>query len=93
MDSSDLTGFAAATFTTVAFVPQVWRSYRTRDVSGISLGMYALFSAGVALWIVYGLLIGSWPLLVANCATFALASCVLAMKIASLVGPRRPEQQ
>lgn len=74
-------GYAAATLTTVSFVPQAWRTFRTRDVSGISLAMYSVFVVGVAGWLAYGALKGDWPIVIANTVTLALASAVLAMKL------------
>ncbi|MFN4005681.1 MAG: SemiSWEET transporter [Hylemonella sp.] len=78
---SDWIGYLAASLTTLAFLPQALHTFRTRDVSGISLGMYALFTAGVALWLVYGLLLRAWPIIVANAVTLALALAILAMKL------------
>jgi MtN3 and saliva related transmembrane protein len=77
----NLVGYPAAFLTTVAFVPQAWQSWRTRDLSGISLPMYAMFTLGVALWMVYGLMIGSVPVFVANVVTLLLSSIVLMLKI------------
>ena len=77
----DLIGSAAATLTTVSFVPQALKTFRTRDVSGISLGMYSLFATGVALWLIYGLMLGEAPIYVANAITLALALAVLVMKL------------
>ncbi len=77
----ELIGYLAAVLTTISFVPQVWQTYRTRDVSGISLGMYIVFAAGVFLWLVYGLVLGAWPIVVANAVTLALALAILAMKV------------
>lgn len=74
-------GFAAATLTTVSFVPQAWMTFRTRDVSGISLAMYGAFTLGIVLWLVYGIRLGAWPLIVANSITLLLAGAVLTMKI------------
>jgi len=74
-------GFAAATLTTAAFVPQAWMTFRTGDVRGISLAMYSAFTLGIALWLVYGIRLGAWPLIVANTITFVLAGAVLTMKI------------
>lgn len=79
---SDLIGYPAAFLTTIAFVPQAWKSWRTRDLSGISLPMYALFTAGVALWLAYGIVIGSMPVILANTATLLLAAVVLLLKLA-----------
>jgi MtN3 and saliva related transmembrane protein len=81
MEPSDLLGYLAALLTTVAFVPQAWKTFRTRDVSGISLGMYSVFTAGVAAWLVYGVLRGDWPIILANAVTLALACAVLVMKL------------
>ena len=77
----DLIGSVAAVLTTVSFVPQVWHSLKTRDVSGISLGMYSAFTIGVARWLVYGLLLWSWPLIIANSITLALAATILGLKL------------
>jgi MtN3 and saliva related transmembrane protein len=74
-------GYAAAALTTASFVPQVWHTWRTRDVSGISLGMYVVFATGVFLWLVYGVLEDAWPIVVANAVTLALAAAILAMKL------------
>jgi MtN3 and saliva related transmembrane protein len=78
---SNFIGYPAAFLTTIAFVPQAWHSWRTRDLSGISLPMYALFTLGVALWLAYGVLLGSVPIMLGNGITLALASVVLALKI------------
>ncbi len=77
----DLIGGLAAILTTAAFVPQTLHTFRSRDVSGISLGMYSMFVTGVALWLAYGLLKGDWPVILANAVTLALASTVLLMKL------------
>ena len=74
-------GYAAATLTTLSFAPQVWKSWRTRDLSGVSLSMYLLFSVGVALWLVYGLMIGSWPVVAGNAITLALSLTVLVLRL------------
>ena len=80
-----LIGFLAAVLTTSAFVPQVLQLLRTRDTRAISLWMYILFCSGLVLWGVYGVLLGSWPIIVANAVTLALGSVVLVLK----VGERR----
>ena len=77
----ELTGYLAAILTTVSFVPQVLRTLRTRDTRALSLGMYLLFSAGVALWLIYGLLIGAWPIILANVVTLGLTLTVLWHKL------------
>ena len=81
LSMTDLIGYLAACLTTFSFVPQAWLTFRTRDVSGISLGMYSVFTAGVALWLVYGLLLGAWPVVAANAVTLALAVAILVMKL------------
>lgn len=81
MNILDWIGSAAATLTTTAFIPQVWQVWRTRHTHDISLGMYVIFTGGVALWLVYGVLLGAWPIIIANSITVLLAGAVLLMKI------------
>jgi MtN3 and saliva related transmembrane protein len=81
MTVHELIGYGAAFLTTLSFVPQAWLTFRTRDVRGISLGMYSVFTVGVALWLLYGLMMGAWPIVVANAVTLALASVILCMKL------------
>ena len=81
MPYPDLIGYVAAALTTFSFLPQAWLTFRTRDVRGISLGMYSAFTLGVALWLVYGLLAGAWPVVVANAITLVLAVSILVMKL------------
>ncbi|MFQ6333234.1 SemiSWEET transporter [Methylophilus sp. 3sh_L] len=78
-------GSIAAVCTTVAFIPQVLQSWRTRDLSGISLPMYTIFTSGVVLWLIYGLLIGDWPVIIANAVTALLAGIVLCLKLKSIL--------
>jgi MtN3 and saliva related transmembrane protein len=78
---TDLIGYAAAFLTTVSFVPQAWLTFTTKDVRGISVGMYSAFTVGIALWLVYGLMIQAWPVVIANVITFALASSILVMRL------------
>jgi len=78
---SDLIGMIAGTLTTIAFVPQVWRVWKTRSTRDISLPMYLVFTAGVAFWLAYGLMIGAWPIIVANLVTLALTGTVLGLKL------------
>lgn len=79
--TSELVGYCAAVLTTCAFLPQAWLTFRTRDVRGISLGMYGIFTLGVALWLLYGLLLGAWPIVLANAVTLVLAAAILCMKL------------
>ena len=80
MTPTDLLGYAAATLTTASFVPQAWLTFRTRDVSGISLGMYSAFTLGIVLWLLYGLVLQAWPVVIANAVTLVLASGILWMR-------------
>ena len=79
----DLVGTIAGTLTTVAFVPQVIKTWRSRSTRDISLAMWLAFTLGVALWLVYGLLAESWPILIANAVTLLLAGSVLSLKLAN----------
>jgi MtN3 and saliva related transmembrane protein len=81
MPSSELVGYLAACLTTVSFVPQAWLTFRTRDVRSISLGMYSVFTLGVFLWLVYGVLLAAWPVVLANAVTLVLAASILGMKL------------
>ena len=73
-------GFAAA-LTTCSFIPQVWRVWKTKHTKDISVLMYTFFTAGVALWLTYGILLDAWPIIVANGITLLLAGTVLLLKL------------
>ena len=81
MNLIDWVGSLAAILTTASFVPQAWQTFRTRDVSGISLSMYSFFTVGVALWLFYGILLVAWPIIIANTITTSLALMILVMKL------------
>ncbi len=74
-------GFAAALLTTSAFLPQAYKVWLTRETGDLSLSMFLLFTLGVGLWLVYGLLHQSAPIVLANAVTFLLALYILVMKI------------
>ena len=74
-------GYIAATLTTLAFVPQALKTIRSRDTGGISLGMYVVFTVGIVFWFGYGIVLGSWPMIVSNAITFMLAATILALKL------------
>lgn len=74
-------GASAALLTTGSFLPQALLTLKTKDVSGISAGMYGLFTAGVALWLVYGWILGHWPIILANAVTLILAGLILWTKL------------
>lgn len=81
MQLSELIGYAAAVLTTSSFVPQAVHTFKTKDVRGISLTMYSIFVVGISLWLVYGLLLDAWPIVIANTVTLTLAVAILAMKL------------
>ena len=74
-------GFAAAFCTTVAFVPQLLRVLRLGSAREISFGTFLLFSTGVALWLLYGLHIGSRPVIASNAVTLGLSLSILFLKV------------
>jgi MtN3 and saliva related transmembrane protein len=78
---ADLIGYCAATLTTSAFVPQALKTIRSRDTRAISFWMYMTFTIGIVLWFVYGLALGSWPIILSNVLTFLLAATILALKV------------
>ncbi len=77
----DEIGSAAAVCTTLSFLPQLVRVWRRKSASDISLTMFLLFNLGLALWLVYGIGLGSFPIIAANAVTLALALTILALKI------------
>ncbi|MDD4910961.1 MAG: SemiSWEET transporter [Sideroxydans sp.] len=81
MPQIELIGSLAAVLTTTAFIPQVWQVWKTKHTKDISLAMYSLFTGGVAMWLVYGLLLNAWPIIIANAVTLLLAGSVLLLKL------------
>lgn len=77
----EVLGLAAGCMTTCSFIPQVVRTYRSRSVSDISLRMYLLLCAGIAMWVVYGIMIGSVSVVAANSVSLCLTLAILVMKI------------
>jgi len=76
-----LVGAVAAVCTTGAFVPQVVRVWRLRSAGEISLATFSIFALGTFVWLIYGLLIDSWPVIVANAVTFVLAISIVVLKL------------
>ena len=76
-----LIGLAAAFCTTIAFLPQVIKTWRTRSTGDISLAMFLVFTSGIFLWLVYGLIIGDVPLIAANGITLVLSGTILYFKL------------
>ena len=85
---TDIFGFVGAFLTTLSFVPQAWLVLRTGKTEGISLAMYALFTIGVAAWLVYGLLDGALPVILANAITLTLATLILVLKARAVLQAR-----
>lgn len=81
MDYTAILGFSAAFLTTLAFVPQAVKTLRSRHTKDISFGMYTLFTLGITLWLLYGLVIQDWPIILANVVTLCLATTILVLKI------------
>lgn len=81
MTLTDWVGSIGAVLTTLAFVPQVLRIWKTRSARDISLPMYVTFTGGVLFWLAYGVLLGSWPIIGANIVTLILALAVIVMKL------------
>ena len=74
-------GMVAGLLTTAAFIPQVWKIYRTKSGKDISGRMFSLFSAGIVLWLIYGVLLESMPLILSNTVTLALSLTIIALKV------------
>ncbi|MCL4106739.1 UNVERIFIED_CONTAM: hypothetical protein GTU68_048183 [Idotea baltica] len=74
-------GTIAAVITTIAFLPQVIKIYKSKNTSDISLSMYLLFTSGVLLWLIYGIMIKDTPIIIANGVTLVMACAILAMKL------------
>jgi len=81
MNSTTIIGYLAALGTTISFLPQAVKTIQTKNTSGISLPMYALFTLGTLFWLIYGVSIGSYQVSIANAITLIFASIILAYKI------------
>ena len=79
MNAIDIIGLVAAALTTGSFVPQVVRLWRTRDAEGISLVTFAVFSVGVVLWLIYGVMVHSWPVILSNAVTIVLTIAIVVL--------------
>ncbi len=90
MNLVDALGFAAGSLTTVSFLPQVVKIWRTKSADDLSLGMFALFGSGVLLWLFYGIATVAVPVIVANAVTLALALTVILLKL-RYAGAQRPD--
>lgn len=81
MTNLDMLGLTASFFTTSSFIPQVIRTWKTRDVSGISLSTYVIITIGLLLWLTYGVMKNDLPLIVANSTMVLLTLAIAVMKI------------
>lgn len=81
MDSTTLLGLIGGTLTTSSFVPQVLKAVRTKSTKDVSTGMFALLSAGILIWIVYGIRINSLPVILTNAISFVFSVVILVYKV------------
>jgi MtN3 and saliva related transmembrane protein len=81
MNTIQLLGLVAGFLTTASFLPQVIKTWKTRSAKGLSLGMFSLFSLGVLLWLIYGIIVKDIPVIAANLITLILASTLLYFKL------------
>ncbi len=77
----EMIGFAAATLSTAAFIPQVIKTYRSKSAKDLSLGMFLIFTSGIILWLIYSLLINKYPMILANTITLLLSFTLLYFKL------------
>jgi len=81
MEISNWIGFVAGTLTTIAFLPQLGRTWRTKSADDMSLAMLLTFTAGVFLWLLYGIYVTAWPIIITNAITFLLTLAILVLKL------------
>ena len=81
MDMLTILGLVATAFTTSSFIPQVWTTWRTKDVSGISLSTYIIITIGLFLWLLYGIFKQDAPLIIANAVMVVLTLSITVMKL------------
>jgi MtN3 and saliva related transmembrane protein len=81
IDVVETIGSVAAILTTGCYMPQVLHTYKTKNVAGISLGMYLLLSTGIAFWLAYGMMLHSLPLIFSNIVTLLMIGSIIAMKL------------
>lgn len=89
MNSINWIGTLAGFLTTIAFIPQVAKTWKTRSAGDISLLMFLLFSCGVLLWLIYGVLLHAIPIIIANAITLSLSASVLVLKVKDMLTQRR----
>lgn len=77
----EILGYISATLTTIAFLPQIIKTVKTKSAKDVSMGMFVLFTTGVFLWVIYGILTNTMPVLIANAVIFCLALTQIILKI------------
>jgi len=77
MNIPTLIGLAAATLTTISFLPQAIKTIKTKETKGISIGMYSIFTTGILLWLIYGITVKDLPLIIANAITLIFTTTIL----------------
>ncbi len=88
MNSAEIIGVVAAVLTTASFLPQAIKVLHTRQTDAISLIMYSMFTAGVATWLVYGVMTTQWSITIANAITLVLSGIILLMKLRAVAAAR-----
>lgn len=81
MENTTVLGLLAGTLTTISFLPQVIQTWKSKSAKDISLGMFVTFCAGVFLWLLYGIIIHNFPVIITNFVTLILSSSILWMKL------------
>jgi MtN3 and saliva related transmembrane protein len=81
MDVITIVGLVAGTLTTIAFLPQLTMTWRSKSAKDVSLGMFLIFCSGVFLWLIYGILIDALPIILTNTATLILSGAILMLKL------------
>lgn len=81
VDFYEIIGMVAAIITTASFLPQVFKTYKTKDTSGLSLTMYITFFVGIVLWLIYGIHLKSLPMILANAITAVSSLLLVIMKL------------
>ncbi|MFC1768050.1 SemiSWEET transporter [Candidatus Margulisiibacteriota bacterium] len=74
-------GISAAFLTTISFLPQIIKAYKSKETKDLSLMMYLIFSSGVLLWLVYGIMLGETPIIIANSIAFIFGVFILSLKV------------
>ena len=81
MDTASIIGLIAGVLTTCGFIPQVIKTIRSKSTKDISLGMFLITGTGLALWLLYGILSGALPVIIANAISFPLACVIIGFKL------------